>query len=96
MLEFHVKEGWEPLCKFLGREVPKQGFPHVNEGTWIEDVHYKIFWHNTMIVAIRLVRTALVVGTLGLGGWWLKNKYIGSIARWMEYPMWLTSKPSDI
>jgi hypothetical protein len=33
LLVFHVLEGWGPLCKFLGREVP-QGipFPHLNEG----------------------------------------------------------------
>jgi hypothetical protein len=32
LLVFEVKEGWEPLCKFLGVPVP-QGipFPHVNE-----------------------------------------------------------------
>lgn len=36
-LEFNVKEGWEPLCKFLGKEVPKDAegkpkpFPKVND-----------------------------------------------------------------
>lgn len=29
LLEFDVKGGWEPLCKFLGREVPKvEPYPH--------------------------------------------------------------------
>ena len=27
---FNVKEGWEPLCKFLGVEVPSKPFPHKN------------------------------------------------------------------
>jgi len=33
LLVFQVQEGWEPLCKFLGREVPAgTPFPHLNEG----------------------------------------------------------------
>ena len=29
LLVFNVKEGWEPLCQFLGKEVPKdEPFPH--------------------------------------------------------------------
>ncbi|KIX03408.1 uncharacterized protein Z518_06960 [Rhinocladiella mackenziei CBS 650.93] len=30
LLEFNVKQGWEPLCRFLGKEVPPKPFPHVN------------------------------------------------------------------
>lgn len=32
LLVFHVKDGWEPLCEFLGEEVPDTPFPHLNEG----------------------------------------------------------------
>jgi hypothetical protein len=33
LLVFRVQDGWEPLCKFLGREVPVGvPFPHLNEG----------------------------------------------------------------
>ncbi|WP_420645256.1 sulfotransferase family protein [Candidatus Leptofilum sp.] len=31
LLIFQVKEGWEPLCKFLGVPVPDLPFPHVND-----------------------------------------------------------------
>jgi hypothetical protein len=30
LLVFEVKEGWEPLCGFLGRDVPPEPFPHIN------------------------------------------------------------------
>ena len=30
LLVFNIKEGWEPLCKFLGVEVPNKPFPHKN------------------------------------------------------------------
>ena len=31
LLVFNVKEGWYPLCKFLGKEIPGVPFPNVNE-----------------------------------------------------------------
>jgi Sulfotransferase domain len=30
LLTYDVKEGWEPLCKFLGVEIPKMPFPRTN------------------------------------------------------------------
>jgi hypothetical protein len=32
LLVFEVKEGWEPLCRFLGVPVPATPFPHANAG----------------------------------------------------------------
>jgi hypothetical protein len=32
ILEFNVREGWEPLANFLGVSVPKEPFPHENAG----------------------------------------------------------------
>ncbi|KAJ7485329.1 P-loop containing nucleoside triphosphate hydrolase protein [Mycena latifolia] len=31
LLEFDVKEGWEPLVAFLGKEAPETAFPRVND-----------------------------------------------------------------
>jgi len=31
LLVFDVKQGWEPLCAFLGKPVPTTPFPHVND-----------------------------------------------------------------
>ena len=31
LLVYEVKEGWGPLCDFLGVDVPNEPFPHVNE-----------------------------------------------------------------
>jgi len=33
LLQFNVKDGWEPLCKFLNEPVPKEAFPRLNERT---------------------------------------------------------------
>jgi len=36
LLFYDVREGWEPLCKFLGKEVPDMPFPRINDGEAIE------------------------------------------------------------
>lgn len=30
LLEWSVEDGWAPLCKFLGKPVPDEPFPHAN------------------------------------------------------------------
>ena len=37
LLVYEVKEGWEPLCEFLGVEVPEGPFPHLNDGAVFRD-----------------------------------------------------------
>ena len=31
LLIWNVKEGWGPLCKFLGKPIPEEPFPHDNK-----------------------------------------------------------------
>jgi hypothetical protein len=31
LLVFEASEGWEPLCKFLGKPIPEEDFPRVND-----------------------------------------------------------------
>lgn len=37
LLEWSPSDGWEPLCAFLGREVPDEPFPAVNDGAAFAD-----------------------------------------------------------
>jgi len=40
LLVYRVSEGWNPLCKFLGVDVPKQPFPHRNKsGSFMKEAH---------------------------------------------------------
>ena len=32
LLNFQLKEGWGPLCEFLGKDVPRVPFPRLHEG----------------------------------------------------------------
>ncbi len=40
LLVYRVQEGWEPLCRFLGVEVPDEPFPRVNVGdSLLHNIH---------------------------------------------------------
>ncbi|PSN61436.1 hypothetical protein BS50DRAFT_639251 [Corynespora cassiicola Philippines] len=56
---FEVKDGWEPLCKALGKEVPDIPFPRINDGEAI-DRFAKV------MVKRGLLRWLVVIATLGL------------------------------
>jgi len=62
LLEFDVREGWQPLCHFLGRPVPEDvPFPNLND---------RAFFRRVML-ALRilewLVPAIVVAGLIGLG-----------------------------
>ncbi|SPJ73164.1 uncharacterized protein FTOL_02893 [Fusarium torulosum] len=44
MLEFRVQEGWEPLCKFLGAEIPDGEFPRLDDSKQFVLVHRLMWW----------------------------------------------------
>ncbi|GIJ92711.1 hypothetical protein Asppvi_001989 [Aspergillus pseudoviridinutans] len=31
LLEYHMKDGWEPLCRFLGKPIPAEPVPYINQ-----------------------------------------------------------------
>ena len=38
LVEWHVEQGWEPICRALGVAVPAEPFPHLNvRAEWMED-----------------------------------------------------------
>jgi len=57
LLIFEIKEGWEPLCKFLGKPVPSVPFPHVNDLQDFKRTFMAFEWIDKIITA-----------TLAIGG----------------------------
>ncbi|KAH8668975.1 P-loop containing nucleoside triphosphate hydrolase protein [Xylariales sp. PMI_506] len=43
LLVMELEEGWEPLCRFLGKTVPNEPFPQVNEAESADREGRKIF-----------------------------------------------------
>jgi len=58
LLVYEVKQGWGPLCEFLGVEVPDKPFPHLNDAA---DMRRLILMVRTLSVAAPTA-LALVVG----------------------------------
>ena len=76
LLEYEVgKDGWEPLCEFLGVPVPEGAFPKVNEtkafGDRIE-VMMKLRLGRTLKMAVpwALALGVVSVGVVGLKRGW--------------------------
>ncbi|KZT50500.1 hypothetical protein CALCODRAFT_184575 [Calocera cornea HHB12733] len=65
LLEFNVKEGWEPLCKFLDVPVPHIPFPHTND-TAAVSMHLK------KARALGLVSWAAIFGCAGATWYWYR------------------------
>ena len=78
LLEWHPRDGWEPLCKHLGVEVPEdvkgKPFPKINDPTTtlgILGFLYRIRW---IIVGVRTAKFA-ALGGLAYLGW----RYSGTV-----------------
>lgn len=46
LLEYHVSEGWGPLCKFLDKSVPSEDTPFINQTNEINSKLSHMFWVN--------------------------------------------------
>jgi Sulfotransferase domain len=79
LLEFNAKEGWEPLCRFLGKEVPKSEFPRSNESALFKkriDSSFLISNNEKLRMLLRQFSVLMVVIAMIFGGlscWPLAN-----------------------
>jgi hypothetical protein len=56
LLEFHPGMVWEPLCEFLGVEVPEVAFPHLNSGAEAMKLEVELYLDRSGSVGRRFVR----------------------------------------
>ena len=53
LLIWNLKEGWEPLCSFLGKEIPDGPIPHDNKTGDVEFIRNYAYRTNIYAVGIR-------------------------------------------
>ena len=78
LLDYKLGSEWEPLCRFLGRDVPDVPFPRVNESAMLE--------RQLKIVGMKAIKRSLKnMGTfvsalvaLGVGFYWVVSRVMGS------------------
>ena len=61
LLVFDVKEGWNPLCKFLEVPVPNAPFPWENDTAELRGRFNKVKWASYLIIVGLPVLSALSV-----------------------------------
>ncbi|KAL1919957.1 uncharacterized protein VTP21DRAFT_1889 [Calcarisporiella thermophila] len=64
LLIFNVKEGWEPLCKFLGVDIPSSPFPTKNDSGEFENIFSKPVERRKRIVKWSLL--SVLVATVSI------------------------------
>lgn len=72
LLEFNVKDGWKPLCHFLGKDIPSEPFPTVNDReVWWQEARQMIERQETRLRKLVIIGVSFVV--------------LGAVASWF-YP----------
>lgn len=69
LLEYRMGDGWEPLCKFLGKPVPEGEFPWVNEAAELKKVTQQQMTENAIAALKKLTPWAVGVVVVGIGSW---------------------------
>ncbi|KPM42207.1 hypothetical protein AK830_g4341 [Neonectria ditissima] len=72
ILEFKAEDGWEPLCKFLEKNVPEKPFPRMNEK--------KIFTIIKSIIIVRGLFAWVGLGVACWGAWKLGMRFFKELA----------------
>ena len=62
VLELELGDGWDPLCAFLGEEVPSKPYPRENAGeAWVVKMRQRA-WGRTKVAVLKMVQGVVVVG----------------------------------
>jgi nitrate reductase NapE component len=78
LLVFDVKQGWEPLCAFLGLRAPAgEPFPHVNDAADFRR-RQRAQYQAIARALVPAIAVAMVGGVLGLAAWLIREREIRS------------------
>ncbi|PKY02384.1 hypothetical protein P168DRAFT_329309 [Aspergillus campestris IBT 28561] len=66
LLEWDIHDGWEPLCRFLGKPVPQTPFPTLNKG-----LRYEQLFRNRIDHADRNINRCIAMVLMGMMVLWV-------------------------
>lgn len=73
LLEFNVKEGWGPLCEFLGKEAPTHPFPRHNDSKYFAERSAKVRKMVMRKMYIKLAKTFGAMLVLGFVAYYARS-----------------------
>ncbi|EHK42146.1 hypothetical protein TRIATDRAFT_229660 [Trichoderma atroviride IMI 206040] len=68
LLTMELKDGWEPLAKFLGKPVPDEPFPHANDGETMRKYAKSVF-RTATLVWVGIVGSAAMGASITYMAW---------------------------
>jgi hypothetical protein len=71
LLVYQLGSGWEPLCQFLGREVPKVAFPRVNETEELKERVFLALMLGVRKAGLKYARLLTWLVPVLAGVWWV-------------------------
>ena len=80
LLEWHPRDGWEPLCRHLGVEVPAdvkgEAFPRINDPQTTQAILAGVVWSKWISVGVRVAKVAALGGVAVLGWRYWKGGFV--------------------
>ena len=73
VLEFNPAMGWEPLCKFLGKPVPSEPYPFINEAKSLVDLHHWVVRIRVLAVLGKWLPFLGAAAAIGVGVWYARG-----------------------
>lgn len=73
LLEYRLGEGWEPLCRFLGKEMPDVEFPKVNDSDHMKEFQGLVARRSMKHLFQRVCKWLAPAAVVGLGYWLSKT-----------------------
>ena len=68
-LKYKLGSGWEPLCKFLGKEIPNVPFPRLNDAACLDAAFGMFLWEALKVSALN-VASVIGAGAVVAGMFW--------------------------
>ena len=69
LLEWSIEDGWEPLCKFLGKDIPSEPFPNTNDAAGFQGRADRLLKRYAMIAFRNIAVASGIVVAAGVVGW---------------------------
>ena len=74
LLEFRLKDGWEPLCEFLGKDVPVAPFPVKNDRTQVRARNRFIAMRGLQIVGGKALKVLGPLFACAMAWWFFRRR----------------------
>ncbi|KAF2461469.1 P-loop containing nucleoside triphosphate hydrolase protein [Lineolata rhizophorae] len=74
LLDYNVSQGWEPLCEFLGKPVPEEDFPRVNESDYFHKTMGTIMGLRMQIAVKRVLSMAAPIVVAGVAVYFARTR----------------------